>query len=232
MQVYGCKLRPVHVVIMGCGRVGSSLAIELEAAGHTVSVIDQAREAFRRLGPNFKGRTVTGVGFDRDTLLEAGIQDADAFAAVSNGDNSNILAARVARETYGVHNVVARIYDPGRAEIYQRLGIPTVATVLWATDQILRRLAPEGSRSEWRDATGMVQLCEVHPQEDWYGRPTLLIDQLTPARVAFITRLGEGLIPDEHTVLQQGDLIHVMVSDADVARTEEILASTPEGERA
>ncbi len=232
MQVYGCKLHPVHVVIMGCGRVGSSLATELEAAGHTVSVIDQAREAFRRLGPNFKGRTVTGVGFDRDTLLEAGIQEADAFAAVSNGDNSNILAARVARETYGVQNVVARIYDPGRAEIYQRLGIPTVATVLWATDQILRRLAPEGSRSEWRDATGMVQLCEVHPQEDWYGRPTLLIDQLTPARVAFITRLGEGLIPDEHTVLQQGDLVHVMVSDSDVARTEEILASTPEGERA
>jgi len=216
---------------MGCGRVGSSLAIELEAAGHTVSVIDQAREAFRRLGPNFKGRTVTGVGFDRDTLLEAGIQDADAFAAVSNGDNSNILAARVARETYGVHNVVARIYDPGRAEIYQRLGIPTVATVLWATDQILRRLAPEGSRSEWRDATGIVQLCEVHPQDDWYGRPTLLIDEMTPARVAFITRLGEGLIPDEHTVLQQGDLIHVMVSDTDVARTEEILASSPEGHR-
>jgi trk system potassium uptake protein TrkA len=141
------------------------------------------------------------------------------------------LAARVARETYGVHNVVARIYDPGRAEIYQRLGIPTVATVLWATDQILRRLVPEGSRSEWRDATGMVQLCEVHPQDDWYGRPTLLIDAMTPARVAFITRLGEGLIPDEHTVLQQGDLIHVMVSDNDVARTEEILASSPEGER-
>lgn len=216
---------------MGCGRVGSSLATELEAAGHTVSVIDQAREAFRRLGPNFKGRTVTGVGFDREVLLEAGIQDADAFAAVSNGDNSNILAARVARETYGVGNVVARIYDPGRAEIYQRLGIPTVATVLWATDQILRRLAPEGSRSEWRDATGMVQLCEMNPNSEWYGRPILLIDALTPARVAFITRLGEAMIPDEHTVLQQGDLIHVMVSDADVARTEEILASSPEGER-
>lgn len=217
---------------MGCGRVGSSLATELEAAGHTVSVIDQAREAFRRLGPNFKGRTITGVGFDRDTLLEAGIQEADAFAAVSNGDNSNILAARVARETYGVQNVVARIYDPGRAEIYQRLGIPTVATVLWATDQILRRLAPEGSRSEWRDATGKVQLCEVHPQADWYGRQILLIDSLTPARVAFVTRLAEGLIPDEHTVLQQGDLIHVMVSDSDLLRTEEILASSPEGERA
>jgi trk system potassium uptake protein TrkA len=216
---------------MGCGRVGSSLATELEAAGHTVAVIDQAREAFRRLGPNFKGRTVTGVGFDREVLLEAGIQDADAFAAVSNGDNSNILAARVAREMYGIQNVVARIYDPGRAEIYQRLGIPTVATVLWTTDQILRRLAPEGSRSEWRDATGIIQLCEVHPHSSWNGRPILLIDALTPARVAFITRLGKGLIPDEHTVLQQGDLIHVMVSETDVARTEEILASSPEGER-
>jgi trk system potassium uptake protein TrkA len=216
---------------MGCGRVGSSLATELEAAGHTVSVIDLAREAFRRLGPNFKGRTVTGVGFDRDTLLEAGIEDADAFAAVSNGDNSNILAARVARETYGVQNVVARIYDPGRAEIYQRLGIPTVATVLWATDQILRRLAPEGSRSEWRDATGIIQLCEVHPHADWYGRPTLLVDELTPGRVAFITRLGEGLIPNEHTVLQQGDLLHLMVSESDLARTDEILASSPEGGR-
>jgi trk system potassium uptake protein TrkA len=216
---------------MGCGRVGSSLATELEEQGHTVSIIDQSREAFRRLGPDFKGRTISGIGFDRDTLLEAGIETADAFAAVSNGDNSNILAARVARETYGVQNVVARIYDPGRAEIYQRLGIPTVATVLWATDQILRRLSPEGSKSEWRDATGVVQLCEMHPHSQWYGRPILLIDALTPARVAFITRLGEGLIPDEHTVLQQGDLIHVMVSDADVSRTEEILASSPEGER-
>jgi trk system potassium uptake protein TrkA len=133
---------------MGCGRVGSSLAIELEAAGHTVAVIDQTKEAFRRLGADFEGRTIVGVGFDRDTLLEAGIEGAQAFAAVSNGDNSNILAARVARESFGVTNVVARIYDPGRAEIYQRLGIPTVATVIWATDQILRRLTPGGTRSE------------------------------------------------------------------------------------
>jgi trk system potassium uptake protein TrkA len=216
---------------MGCGRVGSSLATELEAAGHTVAIIDQAREAFRRLGPDFKGRTVTGVGFDRDNLIEAGIQDADAFAAVSNGDNSNILAARVARETYGIQNVVARIYDPGRAEIYQRLGIPTVATVLWTTDQILRRLTPEGSRSEWRDATGTLQLYEVNPNTEWYGRPILLIDELTPARVAFVTRLGEAIIPNTHTVLQQGDLVHVMVADADLERTLAILSQTPEAER-
>ncbi|MEI7696852.1 MAG: TrkA family potassium uptake protein [Actinomycetes bacterium] len=221
----------MHVVIMGCGRVGSSLATELEAAGHSVAIIDQAREAFRRLGPDFKGTTVTGVGFDRDILREAGIERADAFAAVSNGDNSNILAARVAGETFGVKNVVARIYDPGRAEIYQRLGIPTVATVLWAMDQILRRLLPEGSRSEWRDANTTVSLCEMHMHNDWYGRQILLIDELTSARVAFITRLGVGMIPNEHTVLQQGDLVHVMVADDQTAIVESILANSPEGGR-
>ena len=212
---------------MGCGRVGSSLATELEAAGHSVAIIDQSREAFRRLGPNFKGRTVSGVGFDRDTLLEAGIETADAFAAVSNGDNSNILAARVARETYGVDNVVARIYDPGRAEIYQRLGIPTVATVIWATDQILRRLVPEGSRSEWRDASGAVQLCEMHPHKDWFGMAITELEEATGARVAFITRLGEGLIPDGHSVLQEGDLLHVTVRDSELSKVEQILALPP-----
>ena len=213
---------------MGCGRVGSGLALELEAGGHTVAVIDQNRESFRRLGPNFAGRTVAGVGFDRDTLLEAGIAEAGAFAAVSNGDNSNILAARVARETYGVENVVARIYDAGRAEIYQRLGIPTVATVLWTTDQILRRLVPAGSRSEWRDASGLIQLCEVHLEASWYGRPASIIEERTSARLAFITRLGEGLIPDENTVLQEGDLVHVMVTDKDLASVDAILARSPE----
>ena len=212
---------------MGCGRVGSSLAIELEAAGHSVAVIDQSKEAFRRLGADFKGRTVVGVGFDRDTLLEAGIEGAEAFAAVSNGDNSNILAARVARENYGVTNVVARIYDPGRAEIYQRLGIPTVATVLWATDQILRKLAPEGSRSEWRDQTATVELCEVVLHNDWYGEPVTLIEKRTPARVAFITRLGDGKIPDEHTVLQEGDVVHVLVSDKDISQVELTLSQAP-----
>jgi trk system potassium uptake protein TrkA len=218
----------MHVVIMGCGRVGSLLALELESSGHSVAVIDQSKEAFRRLGPDFKGRTVTGVGFDRDTLLEAGIEGADAFAAVSNGDNSNILAARVARESYGVSNVVARIYDPGRAEIYQRLGIPTVATVIWATDQIMRRLVPEGSRSEWRDATGTVQLTEVHPHVDWFGRAITEIERAAKMRVAFLTRLGEGLIPDETTVLQDGDLVHISVRDEDLSQVELILGKSPE----
>tara|TARA_B110000503_G_C7065965_1_gene378764 strand:+ start:317 stop:964 length:648 start_codon:yes stop_codon:yes gene_type:complete len=213
---------------MGCGRVGSGLANDLEAAGHSISIIDQNEDAFRRLGPNFKGQMIAGVGFDRDILLEAGIEKADAFAAVSNGDNSNILAARVARETYGVEKVVARIYDPARAEIYQRLGIPTVATVLWTTDQIIRRLAPEGSKSEWRDASGVVQLCEVHLQRDWFGKPVSLIESSTKARVAFITRLGSGMIPTENTVLQEGDIVHVMATDEEIKNIENTLAKSPE----
>jgi trk system potassium uptake protein TrkA len=214
---------------MGCGRVGSTLAVDLEKSGHTVAVIDQNREAFRRLGANFNGRTVAGVGFDRDTLLEAGIEKADAFAAVSNGDNSNILAARVARETFGVKNVVARIYDPGRAEIYQRLGIPTVATVLWTTDQIMRRLTPDGTKSEWRDATGTILLVEVSFHKEWYGESILLIEKNTNARVAFVTRLGEAVLPDEHTVLQEGDLVHLLVNEKQVAETEKTLAKSPVG---
>lgn len=212
---------------MGCGRVGSTLAKDFQALGHSVAVIDQDREAFRRLGADFNGLTVAGVGFDRDTLIEAGIEKADAFAAVSNGDNSNILAARVARETYGIQNVVARIYDPGRAEIYQRLGIPTVATVLWTTDQIMRRILPTGARSEWQDASGKVQLAEMAMHSEWFGEPATLIERNTSARVAFITRLGEGIIPDEHTVLQEGDVVHVLVLDQHLEETAKSLANPP-----
>jgi trk/ktr system potassium uptake protein len=203
----------MHVVIMGCGRVGSTLAHILEGLGHTVAVIDRNSEAFRRLGPDFEGRRITGFGFDRDTLHEAGIEKADAFAAVSNGDNSNIIAARVARETFGVENVVARIYDPGRAEVYQRLGIPTVATVRWTADQVLRRLLPHGAEPEWRDPTGTVVLAEVHVGEGWIGRPLRELDDASKARIAFITRLGEALLPDAKTVIQSGDLVHVMMRD-------------------
>lgn len=221
----------MHIVIMGCGRVGSTLAKDFQALGHSVAVIDQDREAFRRLGADFSGLTVAGIGFDRDTLIEAGIERADAFAAVSDGDNSNILAARVARETYGVKNVVARIYDPGRAEIYQRLGIPTVATVLWTTDQIMRRILPSGSRSEWQDASGKVQLAEVHIHRDWFGYPVLAIERLTAARVAFVTRLGDGVIPDEHMVLQEGDVVHVLVTEDSLSLVNKSL-SEPPGEEA
>src|SRR3954470_4735779 len=126
----------MHVVIMGCGRVGSELTLQLGKAGHDVVIIDKNPRAFDRLPPGFDARTIVGLGFDRDVLEEAGIKEADAFVAVSNGDNSNIVSARVALEHYHVPNVIARIYDPQRAEMYQRLNTPTVATTTWGVKQI------------------------------------------------------------------------------------------------
>jgi trk system potassium uptake protein TrkA len=199
----------------------------VEDRGHTVAVVDQNPDAFRRLGPHFEGRRVVGPGFDRDTLTEAGIEDAYAFAAVSNGDNSNILAARVARETFGVSNVVARIYDPGRAEVYQRLGIPTVATVRWTADQMARRLLPSGAISEFRDASGAVVLAEVQVNGGWVGSRMSTLEAASGARVAFLTRLGEGLVPSANTVYQEGDLVHVVMRHDQVGTVEQSLASPP-----
>jgi trk system potassium uptake protein len=212
---------------MGCGRVGSSLARNLERRGHSVAIIDQNPDAFRRLGPTYDGRKITGPGFDRQVLLDAGIRDAEAFAAVSSGDNSNILSARVARETFGVHNVVARIYDPARAEIYQRLGIPTVATVRWTTDQILRRLLPEGSEPDWRDASGTVRIAEVPTHPGWIGRSIGDMQEAGKTRVTFLTRLGEGVIPTRQTLLQEGDIVHCVMLESDAPRVTAALAEPP-----
>jgi trk/ktr system potassium uptake protein len=217
----------VHFVIMGCGRVGSTLAHILEEQGHDVSIVDRDEEAFRRLGSQFQGKRVKGIGFDRDTLREAGIEQAEAFAAVSSGDNSNILAARVARETFGVDNVVARIYDPGRAEVYQRLGIPTVATVRWTADQMIRRLLPHGAEPEWRDPSGTVRLAEVAVDTRWIGERISSIEAAAGARVAFVTRFGEGLLPKSDTVLQDGDIVHVVMRDTDADRVEEAFRNRP-----
>jgi trk system potassium uptake protein len=217
----------VHVVIMGCGRVGSTLAHNLEGMGHSIAVIDREERAFRRLGTDFGGKQVTGVGFDRDTLIEAGIEEAHAFAAVSSGDNSNIISARVARETFGVENVVARIYDPKRAAVYARLGIPTVATVKWTADQMLRRLLPEGAEIEWRDATGRIAFAEVAVALEWVGSPVERIERATDVRVAFLTRNGEGMLPGVGTVLQEGDLVHVAVAVDRVQAVEQVLAQPP-----
>jgi len=217
----------VHFVIMGCGRTGSTLAQMVEQRGHTVSIIDHNPEAFRRLGAAFEGQRVTGVGFEREVLQEAGIAEAYAFAAVSSGDNSNILSARVAREVFGVSNVVARIYDPGRAEIYQRLGIPTVATVRWAADQIVRRLLPVGAVSEYRDASGVLVLAEVGIHLSWVGQRMSAIEQISKARVAYLTRLGEGVVPGPDTVYQEGDLVHLMLRESDLPAAESSLAVPP-----
>jgi len=208
----------VHNVIMGCGRVGSTIAHILEDQGHSVAVIDQDAEAFRKLRSGFKGSKITGIGFDRDVLIEAGIEQADAFASVSSGDNSNVISARVARESFNVARVVARIYYPRRAEVYQRLGIPTVATVRWTADQMLRRLLPEGSEPLWRDPTGAVVLAEVACSDRWLGEKVGDLEDASDARIAFISRLGEAMLPGRSTVLQEGDVVHVIAREGDIAR--------------
>jgi trk system potassium uptake protein TrkA len=217
---------------MGCGRVGSSIAHTLEDQGHSVAVVDQDPEAFRKLRSGFKGTKVTGVGFDRDVLTEAGIERADAFAAVSSGDNSNVIAARVARESFGVRRVVARIYDPRRAEVYQRLGIPTVATVAWTADQMLRRLLPEGAESLWRDPTGAVVLAEVAYSDAWLGEKVCDLERAAGVRIAFISRLGEAIIPSASLVLQEGDVVHVIAAERAISRIASVFAQPAPGKGA
>ena len=226
-----CSVPAVHIVILGCGRVGSALAQTMDKLGHSVAIVDQDPEAFRKLSPDFGGATVVGIGFDRDTLIEAGIAHAQAFAACSSGDNTNIISARVARETFGVDNVVARIYDPRRAEVYQRLGIPTVASVAWSTDQMLRRLLPRGAQEEWTDPSGTIALAEMTVHPDWVGRLVHELQDSTGARIAFLTRFGVAVLPNRETVLQDGDIVHVLLMREDEDHIQEVFQAAPEGHR-
>jgi trk system potassium uptake protein len=213
---------------MGCGRVGSTLARSLEDRNHTVSVIDTEPDAFRRLGPTFNGDKITGVGFDQEVLEKAGIKRADAFAAVSSGDNSNIIAARVARETFGIQQVVARIYDPGRAEVYQRLGITTVATVKWTSDQVLRRLLPAGAEPDFRDPSGTIRLDQVPITEAWIGQRTIHFQEQSQCRIAWIDRLGEGVLPTRDSVIQEGDMLHLVMREENAQHVYDTLNAGPQ----
>ena len=218
----------MHVVIMGCGRVGSTLAYSLEARGHSVAVIDADADAFRRLGTEFTGLTVTGMGFDREVLISAGIERADAFAAVSSGDNSNIISARLARENFGVSRVVARIYDAKRAEVYERLGIPTVATVRWTADRMLRHLVPEANTELWRDPTSTISIMEVPIDRDWVGKPLRTLEEATVTRAAYVMRFGIGTLPTASTVIQEGDQVFMLVTDEMIEAVTKI-SGAPEG---
>ena len=215
---------------MGCGRVGSTLTRSLEERGHTTAVIDSNPDAFRRLGPGFSGVTVTGMGFDREVLIKAGIERADAFAAVSSGDNSNIISARVAREQFKVDNVVARIYDPGRAEVYERLGVPTVATVPWAADQVLRRLVPAGTEPAWRDQSGDVRLDTIYAPFSWIGHKIVELEEAAGVRVAYLTRLGSGLIAQPETVIQEGDYLSLFMREDAADKAHAALDAGPEAD--
>ena len=218
----------MHIVVMGCGRVGSGLALQLQAQGHTVAVIDQNSAAFRRLGDDFDGTTVAGVGLDHDPLGAAGIAQAGAFAAGSNGDNSNIIAARVARETFNTENVVARIYDAKRAEIYERLGIPTIATVPWTINRLVRQIVGAAMEESWRDPSGAVAALRVQPHEGWVGHTIQEFERAVNGRVAMINRFGKGEVPLATTLLQDGDAMFVFIADADREAMRDVLSNPPE----
>lgn len=217
----------MHVVVVGCGRVGSGLAATLESQGHSVAVIDKRSSAFARLPEGFQGKTITGIGFDRERLKEAGIEGAAALAAVTNGDNSNILVARVAREAFGIERVVARIYDARRAAIYERLGIPTVATVQWATERVLRRILPDAPGMEWIDPSARICLVERMVPAHWAGHRLTELEGAGGFRVAGLTRLGEGSIPSTDTVAQEGDVIWVSVAGDKLDELDAHLATAP-----
>jgi trk/ktr system potassium uptake protein len=218
----------VYVVIMGCGRVGAALSTGLERLGHEVSVIDHNPQAFRRLSPDFRGGQIVGEGYHREVLIEAGVERAQAFAAVSSGDNSNIISARVARETFGVERVVARIYDAKRAAVYERLGIPTVATVPWTTDRFMRMLLPDGVASAWREPAGTVAILPLPVHEDWVGHPVLELEDVTGCRVAFIVRFGSGLLPTADSVVQAEDILYVAAVSGTVSDVTAAAAAPPQ----
>jgi trk system potassium uptake protein TrkA len=214
----------MHVIVVGCGRVGRELAVSLEGSGHTVAIIDRDKKAFRRLPERWTGRAVLGQGFDRDTLESAGVREAEALAAVTNGDNTNIVTARVAREHYDVNNVVARIYDPRRAAVYQKLGIPTVATVSWTTDQVMRRLFPDSRAVDWTDPAGNISLIEVPLPEAWAGKR---LSGLHGAgwRMVAVERGGAGRLFSDDLVGQDGDVLHIATDNKAADDLEQILAS-------
>jgi trk system potassium uptake protein TrkA len=202
----------VHVVIAGCGRVGSELAVNLEKLGHSTSLIDKNPRVFEKLRPDLAARRIQGFVFDREVLEKAGIEDAEAFASVTNGDNSNIVSARIAREHYRVPQVVARIYDPRRAQIYQRLGIQTVATVRWTTDQILRHLLPEEVSVEHTVDNGEVVVVAIAAPNETIGKKALQLEAEGERRLVALSRFGVPRVPDKGLTVQEGDILHMSVA--------------------
>jgi trk system potassium uptake protein TrkA len=201
-----------HVVIVGCGRVGSGLAGRLLALGHSVAVIDTNRSAFRRLA-GLDAEQIEGIGYDRSTLRSAGVERAVALAAVTNGDNSNIVVARTGREAFGVKRVFARIYDMRRAAVYERLGIPTVASARLTIDMSMRQLRPDVEAVRWVDPGAGVCLVERPASRALIGTSLGALEADGTVRLAAVRRLGVSILPMPDLVVQDGDLLYLMVSN-------------------
>jgi trk system potassium uptake protein len=213
----------MKTIIMGCGRVGAVVARRLDEQGHEVSVIDHKETARDLLGPNFRGSFIEGIGFDRQVLLQAGIEQAAAFAATSSSDNANIVAARIARSIYGVPRVVARLYDPRRAEIYQRLGLVTISSTSWGAQRIFELLSYSHLDPLMTFGHGEVAILAADAPPSWVGRQVSQLSIPGEISVVAITRQGEATVPLLGTVIQQGDVVHCAVHSGAMGRFEALL---------
>lgn len=219
----------MKVIVMGCGRMGEQLARILADEGHEVAVIDYNPLALERLGPHFKGRKVLGVGFDRDVLIAAGIEYADAFAATSSSDNANIIAARIARNIFHVPRVVVRLYDPGRADIYRRLGLITICSTTWGAERMRELLTHTALDPVMTFGNGEVSLLALETPPHLVGRQVRDITVPNEINVVVITRQGEAMLPTLGMEFQAGDLIHLTVLASAMERAEALLGLSTGG---
>lgn len=213
----------MHIVIGGCGRVGSFLAYRLEREGHSVAVIDKDPEAFENLWDGYTGKKVKGVVFDRDTLIEAGIERADAFVSVTSGDNSNIVSARLAKEHFRVPRVVTRIYDPRRAEIYRRLNIPTIASVAWAGNRMLSYISHADLDSDYQFGNGEVDLIRLDLPPQLVDRNAADINVPGEVQVVCVVRGASARLASAGTVFKEGDILFIAVARESQTKLERLL---------
>ena len=213
----------MKVIIVGCGRVGAHTAAALAREGHDVAVVDHSEDAFRLLPAAFEGRTLRGVAFERTVLEEAGIAEADALVAVTSGDNTNIVVARIAKDVYRVPDVVARIYDPRRADIYRRYGIQTFAPTAWSAGKIVEFIVSPNLEREESFGNGEVQMLAAWVPEHLVGKPINDLRVPGEIRVALIVRMGRGLIPVSGTCFEVDDQVHVVVHQSAVEKFEKMM---------
>ncbi len=213
----------MKAIIMGCGRIGSQVSELMASEGHDVTVIDHDDNAVGRLGPNFKGRIVHGLGFDRNVLVEAGIEQADAFVSASSSDNANIVAARIARNIFHVPRVVARLYDPLRTEVYRRLGLTTISSTNWGAERIHQMISHTDLDVLYTFGRSEVSLVVVEAPPQWIGKNVAQLSIPGEIMVISITRNDQSFIPVFGTEFKEDDLIHLSVLSSAMDRLEEML---------
>lgn len=213
----------MHIIIAGCGRVGSQAAAALSREGHSVVVIDRDPKAFRRLPKSFAGTALPGMAFDTDTLEKAGITRADAFVAVTNGDNTNIVSARVAKETYRVPTVVSRIYDPQRAEIYRRFGVMTFATTVWGANKVIEMVTSVQLGREYSFGNDEVQMLLAWTPGHLVGKPVTSLNVPGEIQVAVVIRMGKPMIPVSGTRFEERDRLYVLVHQSAISKFKKMM---------